>query len=175
MIVPPRPLAACAGACAGSPPFRPSARCFSSPAPLRTPKAPKAWPGGPPDPERARHRRDRCTRREPLISRLRATASRSSATRRNRVTARRTIDANGLIVAPGFIDPHTHTAGDLSSADPKRQANLAYLMQGVTTVITNNDGGGPIDIGKQLDGWTKRRHRHERARSTSGRDRSDRP
>ena len=28
-------------------------------------------------------------------------------------------------------------------------------MQGVTTVITNNDGGSPIDIGKQLEGWTK--------------------
>jgi hypothetical protein len=28
-------------------------------------------------------------------------------------------------------------------------------MQGVTTVITNNDGGSPIDIGKQLEGWAK--------------------
>ena len=69
------------------------------------------------------------------------------------VAAARTIDASGLIVAPGFIDPHTHTAGDLSS--PKRKANLAYLMQGVTTVVTNNDGGGSIQIGRLLDGWTK--------------------
>lgn len=69
------------------------------------------------------------------------------------VTATRTIDAAGLIVAPGFIDPHTHTAGDLSNAN--RKANLAYLMQGVTTVVTNNDGGGSIQIGKLLDGWTK--------------------
>jgi len=73
----------------------------------------------------------------------------------SRVTATKTIEAKGLIVAPGFIDPHTHTAGDLSSSTPERKANLAYLMQGVTTVITNNDGGSPIDIGKQLDGWTK--------------------
>src|SRR4051812_22035697 len=50
----------------------------------------------------------------------------------------RTIEAAGLIVSPGFIDPHTHTAGDLSSATAK--GNLAYLMQGVTTVVTNNDG-----------------------------------
>jgi N-acyl-D-aspartate/D-glutamate deacylase len=67
------------------------------------------------------------------------------------VTASRTIDAKGLVVAPGFIDPHTHTGGDLSNA--QNRSNLAYLMQGVTTVVTNNDGGGPIDIKRQLDGW----------------------
>jgi N-acyl-D-aspartate/D-glutamate deacylase len=69
----------------------------------------------------------------------------------SRVTGTRVIDATGLIVAPGFIDPHTHTGGDLSS--PQRKSNLPYLMQGVTTVMNNNDGGGPVDIGKQLDGW----------------------
>jgi len=69
----------------------------------------------------------------------------------SRVTAGRVIDATGLIVAPGFIDPHTHTGGDLSN--PQRKSNLPYLMQGVTTVMNNNDGGGPVDIGKQLDGW----------------------
>lgn len=69
------------------------------------------------------------------------------------VAAGKTVDATNLVVAPGFIDPHTHTAGDLSS--PARKANLAYLMQGVTTVITNNDGGGSIQIGRLLDGWTK--------------------
>ena len=70
-----------------------------------------------------------------------------------RVAAAKTIDAAGLIVSPGFIDPHTHTAGDLSNA--QRKSNLPYLMQGVTTVITNNDGGGGIEIGKQLETWTK--------------------
>ena len=70
----------------------------------------------------------------------------------SRVTATRTIDATGLIVAPGFIDPHSHTAADL--ARPATKANLAYLMQGVTTVVTNNDGGGPINIRSQLAGWT---------------------
>src|SRR4051812_13311480 len=65
----------------------------------------------------------------------------------------RVIDATGLIVAPGFIDPHTHTGGDLSNQN--RKSNLPYLMQGVTTVITNNDGGGPIDIAGQLAGWQK--------------------
>ena len=71
------------------------------------------------------------------------------------LTPKRVIDVRGLIVAPGFIDPHTHTQGDLSSGDPRQRANLPYLMQGVTTVITNNDGGGTIEIGKTLDAWTK--------------------
>jgi N-acyl-D-aspartate/D-glutamate deacylase len=71
----------------------------------------------------------------------------------SRVTAKKTINAAGLVVAPGFIDPHTHTGGDLS--DPKTKSNLPYLMQGVTTVMVNNDGGGPIDIGKQLGDYTK--------------------
>src|SRR5205814_4898980 len=67
----------------------------------------------------------------------------------------RTIDVRGLVVAPGFIDPHTHTQGDLGSVDPRQRANTPYLMQGVTTVITNNDGGGTVEIGKTLDAWSK--------------------
>jgi len=65
--------------------------------------------------------------------------------------AKRTIDATGLIVTPGFIDPHTHTAADLS--DPKRAANAPFLMQGVTTVITGNDGDSPTDIAATLAKW----------------------
>jgi N-acyl-D-amino-acid deacylase len=72
---------------------------------------------------------------------------------RGNVTARRTIDARGLIVAPGFIDPHTHALEDLSSADPKRRANVNFLMQGVTTVITGNDGGGPFEVARTLEKW----------------------
>ena len=63
----------------------------------------------------------------------------------------RVIDAHGLIVAPGFIDPHTHTFDDLSS--PQRHGNIAYLMQGVTTVITGNDGTSPLPIGSALQKW----------------------
>ena len=54
------------------------------------------------------------------------------------VRAARTIEARGLVVAPGFIDPHTHTLEDLS--DDARKSNENYLMQGVTTVVTGNDG-----------------------------------
>jgi N-acyl-D-aspartate/D-glutamate deacylase len=66
----------------------------------------------------------------------------------------RAIDAAGLVVVPGFIDPHTHTFEDLSSADRARRANVPYLMQGVTTVITGNDGGGPVDVGRALGAWS---------------------
>jgi N-acyl-D-amino-acid deacylase len=71
--------------------------------------------------------------------------------RRVHLEAARTIDATGLIVAPGFIDPHTHTLGDLS--DPNHKSNLAYLMQGVTTVITGNDGTSAANIGETLRKW----------------------
>lgn len=67
--------------------------------------------------------------------------------------ARRVINATGLVITPGFIDPHTHTAGDLS--DPKRSRNDPYLMQGVTTVVTGNDGDSPTSIGKTSAQWTK--------------------
>lgn len=69
----------------------------------------------------------------------------------NGAKAKRIIDATGLIVTPGFIDPHTHTAGDLSN--PKSSRNDAYLMQGVTTVATGNDGDSPRDIGATLAKW----------------------
>src|ERR1043165_5399132 len=67
------------------------------------------------------------------------------------LTASRIIDAAGMIVAPGFIDPHTHTLGDLS--DEARKSNLPYLMQGVTTVITGNDGESALNVGDTLRKW----------------------
>lgn len=72
---------------------------------------------------------------------------------RSNVRANRTIDARGLIVAPGFIDPHTHAESDLSS--PARHGNVNYLMQGVTTVMTGNDGSSPLDVGGTLAGWQR--------------------
>ncbi len=66
------------------------------------------------------------------------------------IEAKRTISVKGLVVCPGFIDPHTHTLEDLTG--PKR-ANEAYLYQGVTTVMTGNDGGGPVGVAKLLERW----------------------
>ena len=65
------------------------------------------------------------------------------------VHAKQTFSAKGLIICPGFIDPHTHADGYLN--DPVRRNNLNYIMQGVTTVVVGNDGGGPIDVAATLD------------------------
>jgi len=73
--------------------------------------------------------------------------------RKANLTAARIVDVKGLVIAPGFIDPHTHTLGDLS--DEKRKSNEAYLMQGVTTVVTGNDGGSALNIGETLTKWDR--------------------
>lgn len=67
------------------------------------------------------------------------------------ITTERTIDATGLYLSPGFIDPHTHLDRDLSDADSNKRANLSALRQGVTTIISGNDGGSPIPIGRKLE------------------------
>lgn len=54
------------------------------------------------------------------------------------------IDAKGLVVAPGFIDLHTHSDFPLQAASTR--ANLSYAWQGVTTVVTGNCGSGPTDV-----------------------------
>ncbi|ROT97035.1 D-aminoacylase [Altererythrobacter sp. FM1] len=66
------------------------------------------------------------------------------------IAAARTINASGMIVAPGFIDPHTHMEGWITADDASRRLVEPFLMQGVTTAFVGNDGGGRIDIGNLL-------------------------
>lgn len=62
-------------------------------------------------------------------------------------SAKKVIDAAGLIVAPGFIDVHTHLEADES----KEPTAANFILDGVTTCITGNCGSSNIDIGKYLN------------------------
>ncbi len=57
-------------------------------------------------------------------------------------SAGRVVDVKGLVVAPGFIDIHTHARRgifDVPTADN-------YVRQGVTTLIEGPDGGSPVPL-----------------------------
>ncbi|CUS89623.1 N-acyl-D-amino-acid deacylase family protein [Candidatus Kryptobacter tengchongensis] len=56
--------------------------------------------------------------------------------------AKRVINADGLYLAPGFIDIHSHARGGLMF-EPTME-NL--LRQGITTVIEGNDGSSPLPL-----------------------------
>ncbi|WP_283137770.1 N-acyl-D-amino-acid deacylase family protein [Rhizohabitans arisaemae] len=71
------------------------------------------------------------------------TGGRVVAVGRDLGRARRTIDVAGLIVAPGFVDPHSHSDAVPFLDDPQP----FKLHQGVTTEIVGNCGFscGPVD------------------------------
>ena len=56
------------------------------------------------------------------------------------------VDGAGLVVAPGFIDIHNHSAEELAN-DPEAATQVA---QGITTVVLGPDGGSPWPIGEYL-------------------------
>jgi N-acyl-D-aspartate/D-glutamate deacylase len=62
-------------------------------------------------------------------------------------TAEREIDATGLYVTPGFIDAHSHAGPGLATMGLSHGEPL--LAQGLTTVVINPDGGGPVDLARQ--------------------------
>lgn len=63
------------------------------------------------------------------------------------------VEADGMYLAPGFIDTHSHASGGLATAD--RSSARPQLAQGVTTVFVNPDGGGRVDLLAQQDSLLK--------------------
>lgn len=66
----------------------------------------------------------------------------------------RVIDAQGQVVAPGFIDIHTHARRGIFEVPTADN----YARQGVTTLIEGPDGGSPVPLGPflaELDGLKK--------------------
>ncbi len=62
-------------------------------------------------------------------------------------TATTDLSAEGLYVAPGFIDTHSHAGGSLET--PALSSARQLLAQGMTTVFVNPDGGGRTDLDAQ--------------------------
>lgn len=67
--------------------------------------------------------------------------------------AKRMINAEGLVVAPGFIDMHTHAERKMQEIPSVGN----YVRQGVTTVVGGNCGGSPYPIGEFIRNIRKTR------------------
>ena len=69
----------------------------------------------------------------------------------------RVVDVQGKVVAPGFIDIHTHAYDNVvnenvwTGSEEARFGAPNYLTQGVTTVVSNSCGYGPPDLKVQRD------------------------
>ena len=59
--------------------------------------------------------------------------------------ARTVVDARGRIVAPGFIDVHTHVEGVYRQPDA-----VNFVRMGVTTLVTGNCGSSATEVGEFL-------------------------
>jgi len=57
------------------------------------------------------------------------------------------IDGSGLVLAPGFIDTHSHADRGLDS-DPGAKTQVS---QGITTVAVGQDGGSALPVGEFLN------------------------
>jgi N-acyl-D-amino-acid deacylase len=66
-------------------------------------------------------------------------------------TAVRIIDARERIVAPGFVDVHTHIEGGVE----RNPRGDNFLLDGVTTVITGNCGSSELNLAAWFDRLAK--------------------
>jgi N-acyl-D-amino-acid deacylase len=58
-------------------------------------------------------------------------------------TATTVIDAQGRVVAPGFVDVHTHSERIAHMPEAEN-----FVRMGVTTIVTGNCGGSRTDVAK---------------------------
>jgi N-acyl-D-amino-acid deacylase len=66
-------------------------------------------------------------------------------------TATTTIDARGLVAAPGFIDIHSHGRRGIFQVPTAEN----YLREGVTTIVEGPDGSSPLPLAPFLDRISK--------------------
>jgi N-acyl-D-amino-acid deacylase len=66
-------------------------------------------------------------------------------------SSERVIDAGGLVLAPGFIDTHSHADDGLANHPDA----LAVVSQGITTIIGGQDGGSPLPLAAYFAGLEK--------------------
>jgi N-acyl-D-amino-acid deacylase len=57
------------------------------------------------------------------------------------------VDGKGMVLAPGFIDTHSHHDGGLTEATDA----LAAVSQGITTIIAGQDGAHPMPLAAAMD------------------------
>jgi N-acyl-D-aspartate/D-glutamate deacylase len=57
------------------------------------------------------------------------------------------VEGEELVVAPGFIDIHSHADEDIFD----RPEAEAAVSQGITTVVVGMDGDSPLPLGAQVD------------------------
>ena len=68
--------------------------------------------------------------------------------RGQQLDGRQTIDATGLVVAPGFIDLHSHSDWIVPLADHD-EILAPFVLQGITTIVGGNCGFSPAPITDQ--------------------------
>jgi N-acyl-D-amino-acid deacylase len=72
-----------------------------------------------------------------------------------RYNAKVVVDARGKIVAPGFIDVHTHPETYVRSDNAQQRLNAPWLFQGATTLFVGVDGYGTPDVARDR-AWFER-------------------
>ena len=65
------------------------------------------------------------------------------------------VEARGLVLAPGFIDTHSHHSGGLD----REPTALGAVSQGITTIIVGQDGGSYFPLAD----WFARREQRPAA------------